>query len=76
MALVKKLTPIGNSLGLLIERPVLDLLGIDRDTPLELSTDGRGLYIRPVPADYLDRVREATARVMQAHGKTLKKLAD
>ncbi len=32
--MIKKLSPIGNSLGLLIERPILDLLGITRHTPL------------------------------------------
>ena len=76
MALFKKLTPIGNSLGLVIERPVLDLLGIDRGTTLEVITDGDGLHIRPVRQGYLDQVREAARRVMNAHEKTLKKLAD
>lgn len=75
MPLLKKLTPIGNSLGLIMDRPILELLGIDRETPLELSTDGEGLYIRPIRREYLDRVRETAATVMRVHGKTLKKLA-
>lgn len=45
--MTKHLTAIGNSLGLIIEKPILDLLRIDRDTPLEVTTDGHGLYIRP-----------------------------
>ena len=40
-------TLLGDSLGLVIERPVLELLGIDRDTALEVRTDGDGLCIRP-----------------------------
>jgi hypothetical protein len=30
--MVKTLTPIGDSLGLIIDRPILDLLKIGRDT--------------------------------------------
>ena len=75
MALVKKLTPVGNSLGLLIDRSVLDLLGIDRDTTLELTTDGRAIIIRPSDQAYLERVRTSARKVMNAQRATLKKLA-
>ncbi|MFQ5582629.1 MAG: AbrB/MazE/SpoVT family DNA-binding domain-containing protein [Mariprofundaceae bacterium] len=46
--MVKYLTPIGNSFGLIIDRPILNLLQIDRDTELEVSTDGKSLTIRPI----------------------------
>ncbi len=49
--MIKKLTPIGNSLGLIIDRPILQLLNIDRDTELEISTDGQTLTIRPARAN-------------------------
>ena len=75
MALVKKLTPVGNSLGLLIDRSVLDLLGIDRDTTLELTTDGRAIIIRPSDQAYLERVRTSARKVMTAQRATVKKLA-
>ncbi len=75
MALVKKLVPVGNSLGLVIDRSVLDLLGIDRDTALELTTDGRAIIVQPARQAYLERVRASARTVVQAHGKTLKKLA-
>ncbi len=39
--MVKKLSAVGNSLGLIIERPILELLDITKDTPLEVRTDGR-----------------------------------
>ena len=38
--MIKKLTKHGNSMALVIERSVLDLLKIDTDTPVEVSTDG------------------------------------
>ncbi len=46
--MVKKLSKHGNSWALLIEKPILDLLGIDENTPLEIRTNGRGLYVQPV----------------------------
>ncbi len=46
--MIKKLTPIGNSLGLIIDRPILNLLDIDRHTELEITTDGETLMIQPV----------------------------
>jgi len=76
VALRKKLAPIGNSLGLVLERSILDLLDIDRDTTLEIRTDGDTLVIKPVRQDYLSRVQDSTAKVMRVHRGTLKKLAD
>lgn len=70
----KKLSAIGNSLGLVIEKPVLELLKIDRDTELEVSTDGSRLIIEPVRGKRA-RVKEAVTRAMAAHDSTLRKLA-
>ena len=49
--MIKTLRPVGNSLGLIIDRPILELLGIDRRTPLRVTTDGKVLYIEPVARD-------------------------
>lgn len=73
--MVKTLTVIGNSLGIIIDRPILDLLGIDRDTRLEIRTDGESLVISPVREDHDRRVRGAAKRAMDAHDTTLRKLA-
>ena len=45
--MVKKLTKHGNSLALIIDRPILDILKIDDETPLEITTDGKRLVIAP-----------------------------
>jgi len=74
--MVKKLATVGNSLGIIIERPILDLLHIDKDTPLDVSTDGEALIIRPTTANRKARLRQSAGRMMQAHDKTFKKLAD
>ena len=44
----KNLTVIGNSLGIIIEKPILDLLGINRETQLKMITDGNRLILEPV----------------------------
>ncbi|MCZ7584413.1 MAG: AbrB/MazE/SpoVT family DNA-binding domain-containing protein [Deltaproteobacteria bacterium] len=75
--MVKTLSKHGNSLALILDRPVLDLLNIDENTPLEITTDGDGLVIRPVrKKTHRARVRQAAKRVMDAHQKTLRNLAE
>ena len=72
--MVKTLSPIGNSLGLIIDKAILDLLGISRDTPLDIKTDGEALIIRPVRTEPAG-VADSTRRMMDAHAETLRKLA-
>ena len=45
--MVKKLTKHGNSYALIIDKPVMELLNITPESPLEISTDGKSLIIRP-----------------------------
>ena len=47
----KKLIPIGNSLGIVIEKPILELLGFDRETELEVETDGERLILSGFRSD-------------------------
>lgn len=44
----KTLTPLGNSLALVIEKPFRRLLGISQHTVLEVSCDGRRLIVEPL----------------------------
>jgi antitoxin component of MazEF toxin-antitoxin module len=44
----KKLIAAGNSLALVIDKPILEATGIGRDTQLEISTDGDVIMISPV----------------------------
>jgi antitoxin component of MazEF toxin-antitoxin module len=73
--MIKKLSAVGNSLGLIIERPILELLDITKDTSLEIKTDGEALIIRPVKLSKKERIRESTKRMMAVHDETLRKLA-
>jgi len=73
--MIKRLTAIGNSLGLIIERPILELLEIDKETPLEVRTDGEVLIIRPLRRNRSARLNAAAERTMDAHDETMRKLA-
>ena len=71
----KKLSAIGNSLGIFIEKPILELLDIQRDTDLEMRTDGQRLIIEPVRKSKKQRVKVALERALVAHDESLRKLA-
>ena len=71
----KKLSAIGNSLGIVIEKPILELLGITRETELEMTTEGGKLIIAPVRRTRRARVKSAIDRVLVDHAATLRKLA-
>ena len=71
--MVKTLSPIGNSLGIILDKAILDLLNIGRDTPLEIRTDGESLILRPVRTAS-GAVSESAQRIMDAHADTLARL--
>jgi antitoxin component of MazEF toxin-antitoxin module len=71
----EKLTAIGDSMGVIIEKPSLELLGIDKDTELEIRTDGERLLIEPVGKSRRDRASKAIDSVLAKHAETMRKLA-
>lgn len=73
--MVKNLVKHGNSYALVIDKPILELLGISPDTPLEVSTpDGKSLRIAPA-FDRASRVEEATRWMNDAFAADFKTLA-
>jgi antitoxin MazE len=75
--MLKKLTRHGNSMALVIDKGVLELLNIDETTPLEISTDGTLLLISPVKDEKRKReFREALGKANTQYGRALKRLAD
>ena len=63
--MVKRLTRSGNSLALIIDRPLLEALEIDAETELELSTDGDVLVVTPLRDR--KRKRQVADLVAEAH---------
>ena len=75
--MVKRLTKHGNSLALVIDKPILELLGIDADTPLSVTTDGRRMIIAPeADPEHQERFRAAFEKGIERYGDMLKRLAD
>ena len=75
--MTKKLTKHGNSLALVIDKAILELLDIDADTPLKITTNGRELVIIPTGDDAVDDDFEAALqRANDKYARMLKRLAE
>lgn len=75
--MIKKLVKHGNSLALVIDKPILDLLRIDADTPLEISTDGDALVVLPSRDPQREgRFRAALEKTNLKYGRALKRLGE
>lgn len=75
--MTKRIRAIGNSAGIIIDKPILELLKITPETELELSTDGERLVITPIrsPAARKAALAKAQRRVVKEHDATFRKLA-
>jgi antitoxin MazE len=74
--MLKKLTRHGNSLALVLDKGIIELLNIDSETPLEISTDGSLLLITPVRDEKRRRqFQDALEKTNMRYERTLKRLA-
>jgi len=74
--MVKTLTKHGNSYALLIDKPIMDLLHIQPDTQLEISTDGHSLLVRPVNTARQEKFKKALDDTCRQYHEAFKKLAE
>lgn len=49
--MIKKLAAIGNSYGVIIDRPLLREAGISPDAPIELMVEDGAVIVRAAPAE-------------------------
>ena len=74
--MIKNLTKHGNSMALVIEKPILELLGADAETPFDVTTDGQVLILSPIKdADRREAFMDALNKVNARYPKALKKLS-
>lgn len=78
--MVKTLVKHGNSYALIIDKPILELLNISPDTPLEISTqDGKSLQVAPARTLSAEERTQALAASLDdinaRYATTLKRLA-
>ncbi len=73
----KKLVKHGNSRAIVIDKAILELLKIDDETELELSTDGRSLAITPVGEadERRARLSRISERLISENESLLRRLA-
>lgn len=75
--MIKNLVKHGNSYALIIDKPILELLGVTPDTALELTTNGDRLIISPIRTKSKQaRLTRIIDEVNQDFAPALKKLAE
>lgn len=75
--MIKNLVRHGNSWALVIDRPILELLKMRPEDPLEITTDGTRMTIAPVAASPAKaRVRAARKKINSRYKQAFKKLAE
>ena len=75
--MIKTLQRHGNSQALVLDKPILEMLGAREDTPLQLSVSGGSLIVTPVDTglgrEEVDRVFED---LQPRYGDMLRRLAE
>jgi len=75
--MIKKLQKHGNSQALVIDKPILEAMGIDADSELQVTVSGNALIIAPVNVGVgRKRVLEAIDKLRPRYGEMLKRLAE
>jgi antitoxin MazE len=75
--MIKKLEQIENGYAIIIDRPMLELLGVEPDSLFELTTERGGLFLSPVrdSEEHKHRVERSITTMAAIHRDSLKKLA-
>jgi antitoxin component of MazEF toxin-antitoxin module len=73
---IKTLTRQGNSSALIVDKPLLDLLDIDAETPLKVSVEGRRLIVEPLSdAERSERFEKVLKKTGRRNAELFKRLA-
>lgn len=71
--MIKKLSKYGNSLAILIEKPILELLNITDQTQVRISTDGHRIIIEPIDKQENLGVVSTNTQIQKSYEKITKK---
>ncbi len=66
--MIKQLTKIGNSQGVILDKAILELLNIKDGSSFEITTKNGGLFLKPID------IKDIYADVSKRHRKSLNKL--
>ena len=74
--MTRKLRKVGNSYAFLINKGQMDAMGIDPDTPLDVSIVGAQMIIRPADVGFGENaVRGSIKKQRKRYGPMMKRLA-
>lgn len=72
----KKLTRTGNSVALVLDRALLEQLGVDENSEVELSTNGDVLVMTPVRDEMRDeQFRKSADKIHSKYAGLFRRLA-
>lgn len=75
--MVKTLQKHGNSHALVIDKALMEEMGIDADSPLEVTVSGNSLILTPVHVGLgRDRIAKEIEELRPHYGEMLKRLAE
>ena len=73
----KKLTRSGNSVALVLDKPLLEQLGMDENTEVELSTNGDVLVVTPIrDAARRRKLRKIVEQMDEQYSGVFQRLAE
>jgi putative addiction module antidote len=75
MAATVKITTIGNSVGIVLPKEVLNRLHVEKGDSLYLLDTPEGIQLTPYDPDFAAEM-DAAKRVMRKHRDVLRKLAE
>jgi antitoxin MazE len=73
----KKLTRTGNSVALVLDKPLLEQLGLEENSEVELSTNGDVLVVTPIrTAAEEKRFRRSAEKINRKYAGLFRRLAE
>ncbi len=73
----KKLTRTGNSVALVLDRPLLEQLGMDEGSEVEVSSNGDVIVVTPVrERDRETRLRDAADKINSRYAGLFRRLSE
>lgn len=79
--MIKKLSKHGNSLALLIDKPILELLDVNENTSFRIRIDGGNIILEPVRKEEVltiskdKKLQKTYEELIEKYDAVLKKLA-
>jgi len=75
--MVKRLIQHGNSVALVIDKPIMEMLKITNETTFELSTDGKNLILSPqIERSQEKNILNSLEKINKKYGTVLKRLGE